>query len=178
MKKIIFAFVYLLPIVITAQQKPRKYFIYAQGGYLSSLYVNEAMQKKIVSETETHTHKCIILNAGLQWRISRNWRMGPAFTYDHFGTKYRSVEYSALNYLFRCDRIWRETKKSILYSGLSIGVRKLKQFENGILKKHQVDPGYHFYLIGADFKVNKFLIAVNTGYGVSGVFNLGLKYRF
>jgi hypothetical protein len=121
MKKIIFAFVYLLPIVVTAQQRSGKYFVYAQGGYLSSLYVHEAMQKTIVSEAETRNHKCIILNAGLQLLISKIWRVGLAFTYDHFGTKYRSVEYSALSYLFRCDRIWRETKKSILYSGLPLG---------------------------------------------------------
>jgi hypothetical protein len=69
-------------------------------------------------------------------------------------------------------------KKEHSLFGFTIGVRTLKQFENEILKKHRVNPGYHIYLIGADFKVNKFLIDVNTGYGVSGVFNLGLKYRF
>jgi len=129
MKKIIIAILILLALSVPAQQRPGKYFFYVQGGYRSSGYIKEAGQKEIVSESETHHHRCIIFNAGFLVRISEKWRTGLAFTYDHFGTKHRSVEYSNLSYMLRCDRIWKETKKILFYSGLSLGVRKIRKFE-------------------------------------------------
>jgi hypothetical protein len=161
-----------------SQQLQKKYFVYVGGGHISSLYVNRAVLKTIVSETDSRSHACPILNAGIQRMVSKDWRVGLSFSYDHFGLKDRSIEYSSLGYMLRCDRIWKETKKSILYSGLSAGIRTLKRFDNEVLKEHHVSPGYHLYLIGADFKIEKFLLDINIGVGTSGVLNYGLKYRF
>ena len=157
MKKLILAFVILLPLSVLAQQRPGKYLFYIQGGYMSSGYIKESGQKEIVSE---------------------KWRIGPAFTYDHFGTKHRSVEYSNLSYMMRCDRIWKTTKKYSFYSGLSLGARKIRRFEDEIETESHVSMAYQVYLLGADLKIDRFLINVNAGYGVSGILNVGLKYRF
>ncbi len=178
MKKIIFAIVILLPLSVLAQQRPGKYFFYVQSGYMSSGYIKESGQKEIVSKTETHQHKCIIFNAGFLVKISEKWRTGPAFTYDHFGSKHRSVEYSNISYMIRCDRIWKETKKFLFYSGLSLGGRKTRKFEEEKEVESQIKPDYQVCLLGADFKSGRFLIDINIGYGVSGILNAGLKYRF
>ena len=154
------------------------HFFYIHGGYRSSGYIKESWQKEIVSETETHRHKCIILNAGFLVRIAEKWRTGLAFTYDHFGAKHRSVEYSNLSYMLRCDRIWKETKNFFFYSGLSLGARKIRRFEEETEMESRVTPAYQVYLMGADLKIGRLLIDVNAGYGVSGILNAGLKYRF
>jgi hypothetical protein len=178
MNKLIIAFVILLPLSVPAQQRPGKYLFYIQGGYMSSGYIKESGQKEIVSETETQHHKCIIFNAGLLVSLSEKWRIGPAFTYDHFGTKHRSVEHSNLSYMMRCDRIWKATKKYSFYSGLSLGARKIRRFEDETETESHLSTAYQVYLLGADFKIDRFLIDVNSGYGVSGILNIGLKYRF
>lgn len=178
MKKIFIALVILLPLSVPAQQQPGKYFFYVQGGYRSSGYIKEAGQKEIVSKTETHHHKCIIFNAGFLVRVSEKWRTGPAFTYDHFGTKHRSVEYSNLSYMIRCDRIWKENKNFLFYSGLSLGVSKIRKFEEEKEVECHIKPAYQIYLAGVDIKINRLMIDINTGYGVSGILNAGLKYRF
>lgn len=178
MKKLILFFFAFSPVFITAQQSSGKHFIYVQGGYLSSWYVKEVMQKNIVTETDHHNHKCIILNAGFQIMLSKNWRLGPLFTYDHFGTKHRDVEFHSFSYLLRLDRVWKETKQITLYSGVCLGVNSIQRIEEEIKKDHTVNPGWHVYLFGADIKLYKFLIDINSGYGVSGVLNIGLKYRF
>src|SRR5712671_4649604 len=120
----------LLPISLLAQQQPGKFLLYAQGGYMSSGYIKKSGEKEIVSTTETRHHKCIILNAGFLVSLSQKWRIGSVFVYDHFGTKRRSVEYSNLSYMIRCDRIWKETKKYSFYSGLAFGIRKIRRFED------------------------------------------------
>ena len=172
------AFMILLPLSVSAQRRPGKYFFYVQGGYMSSGYIKESGQNDIISKTETQHHKCIILNAGFLVRVAEKWRVGPAFTYDHFGTKHRSVEYSNLNYMMRCDRIWKETKNFFFYSGLSFGVRKIRRFEYETETESHVIPAYQVYLLGADLKIGRLLIDVNAGYGVSGILNAGLKYQF
>ncbi len=178
MKKIILALMILLPLSLTAQQSRGKYFFYIQGGYKSSGYIKESRQKEIVSETETHHHRCIIFSAGFLLRLSEKWRIGPAFTYDHFGTKHRSVEYSNLSYMIRSDRIWKETKKYSFYSGLSLGVRKIRRFEEETEMEKRVVLAYQVYLLGAEYKIGRFQIDINAGYGVSGILNAGIKYRF
>ena len=178
MKKLILFFFGFLPVLITAQQLSRKHFIYVQGGYVSSWFVKEALQKSIVSETDPHSHKCIILNAGFQMMLSKNWRIGPSFTYDHFGTKHRDIEFHSFSYLLRIDRVWKETKQITLYSGFSLGINSIRRIDAEIKKDHEVNAGWHVYVLGADIKLYKFLIDINTGYGVSGVFNIGAKYRF
>ena len=178
MKKIIIALVILIPMAVAAQHQLGKFSFYAQGGYMSAGYIKESALRELVSEKETQHHKCIILNAGLLIRISEKWRMGPAFTYDHFGTKHRSVEYSNLNYMLRGDRIWKETRSYAFYSGLSLGLRKVRRFEDEVETAKYEKLAYQIYLAGFELKVNRLAIDVNAGYGVSGILNLGLKYNF
>ena len=111
-------------------------------------------------------------------RVSEKWRTGFAFTYDHFGTKHRSVEYSNLSYMLRFDRIWKESKTFLFYSGLSVGARKIRRFDEEIETERHVAPAYQVYLMGADLKIGHLMIDANVGYGVSGLLNLGLKYHF
>jgi hypothetical protein len=179
MKPVIFFCACLLHIAISAQQREKKFSFYVQGGYMSSLYIKEANQSSLTSEKETRHHKCIIFNTGVQFYISEKWRIGPSFTYDHFGAKHRSVEYSNLSYMIRCDRIWKETKKCSLYSGLMIGVRKTRRFEDEAEVERRVSPCYQIYLIGAECKMIKGLsFDINAGWGVSGILSIGAKYWF
>lgn len=152
---------------------------YAQGGYMSSGYIKEWGQKELTSSTETHRHKCIILNAGLQVRVAANWRAGFSFTYDHFGTKHRSVEYSNLSYMLRGDRIWRESKRLLLYSGLAAGIKKTRKFEEDAETGKKVKEAIQVYAIGAEIRITRwFSLDVNAGYGVSGILNAGGRFRF
>jgi len=178
MKRLIFFFFVLLPVFLSAQRSSGKYFFYVQGGYLSAWYVKEAMQKSIATETDPHNHKCIILNAGFQIKVSKDWRVGPSFTYDHFGTKHRDVEFHSFSYLLRVDRIWKETKQISIYSGLSLGINSTRRIEEKIKKDYSVNPGWQIYLLGADIRIYEFLLDINAGYGVSGILNMGIKYRF
>jgi hypothetical protein len=91
MKPVILFCACLLHIGIFAQQREKKPSFYVHGGYMSSFYVKEANRNTLISEKETQHHKCIILNTGFQLSIFEKWRIGPAFTYDHFGAKHRSV---------------------------------------------------------------------------------------
>lgn len=179
MKKIILIKTVLLTAMFSyGQQQPGKYFLYAQGGYKSSGYIKESGLHSIVSEKETAHHKCIVLNAGLLVSVGNKWRVGPAFTYDHFGTKHRSVEFSNLSYMLRCDRIWKTSNSYTLYSGLSLGVRKVRRFDDEIETGRYTTLGYQVYLLGAELKLGSFAIKADAGYGVAGVVSIGGRYRF
>jgi hypothetical protein len=173
MKKLFILLFVFLPVAILAQVTG-KYSFYVQGGYLSSGYVHEAFQNSIVSKKESHNHKCIILNAGFQMEVAEKWRLGPSFTYDHFGTKRRSVEYSTLSYLLRADRVWKETKTYWLYSGFALGIKSQKHFENETLVDHKLNPACHIYVTGFRLQVDHFSLDANLGWGVCGLFNLGV----
>jgi hypothetical protein len=178
MKITILVFGILLSLSASAQHHSGKFFFYIQGGYKSSGYINESGHKEIVSAKETQHHKCIIFNAGFLVRVSDKWRTGPAFTYDHFGTKHRSVEFSNLSYMLRCDRIWKENKSFLIYSGLSLGTKKIRKFEEEKEVIRRTNLAYQVYLAGVEIKMGHLMIDANAGYGVSGILNLGLTYRF
>ncbi|MGH2553498.1 MAG: hypothetical protein ACRDEB_07265, partial [Chitinophagaceae bacterium] len=131
MKKNIFLLAIFFPVALLAQTS-KKISFYVQGGYMSSGFIKESALKDFVSAKETSHHKCIILNAGFLVRVSEKWRIGPAFTYDHFGAKHRSVEFSNLSYMIRTDRIWKENRNFLLYSGLSLGIKKVRRFDDEI----------------------------------------------
>ena len=132
MKKLIIAISFLSPITLLAQQQSGRISFFYQPGYMSSGFITKTRQNEIATAKETQPHKCIIFNVGFLMRLSETWRIGPAFTYDHIGTKLRSGEYSSLSFMLRCDRIWKETKTYLFYSGLSFGVKKIRQFEDEI----------------------------------------------
>lgn len=169
----------LLSLTIAAQHNKHKHSFYLQGGYRSSLFIKENGDHHLVSETESHQHKCIVFNTGVLFYAAQNWRVGASFTYDHFGTKHRSVEHSNLSYLLRCDRVWKEKSRYLLYSGLMLGVRKTRRFEEEEETGRQTAPAYHVCLIGAEYKLmNRVFIDVNAGYGVAGIVSIGAKFRF
>ncbi len=179
MKPVIIFSAFLLSLVSSAQQNKKKYFFYFQGGYKSSLFIKEAARHRFHSGTESHSHKCIVFNTGIQFLLAEGWRVGASFTYDHFGTKHRSLEFSNLSYLVRCDRIWKEKRNYSVYSGLMIGLTKTRQFEEEIEARQQTAPCYHIYLFGAEYKmINNLFMDMNAGWGVAGIINMGAKFRF
>ena len=178
MKKNTLILILLLASTLSFCQQHEKYVFYVQGGYKSSGYIKESGHNEIVSAKETQHHKCIVLNAGFLVNVADKWRVGPAFTYDHFGTKRRSAEFSNLSYMLRCDRTWKSAKTYSLYSGASLGIRKVRRFDNEIETGRYTTFGYQVYLIGAELKSGSFAIDANAGYGVSGILNFGLKCRF
>ena len=91
----------------------------------------------------------------------------------------RSVEYSNLSYLLRCDRIWKKTKNYSLYSGLAAGTRKVRKFEEEKETERKIVLGYQIYLAGISYKVlNRFSLDATTGWGVTGILSIGATYRF
>lgn len=178
MKKHTLIVTLLLASTLSFCQQHKKYVLYVQGGYKSSGYIQESAHNEIASAKETAHHKCIVLNAGFLVNIAAKWRIGPAFTYDHFGTKHRSVEFSNLSYMLRCDRTWKSAKTYSLYSGVSLGIRKVRHFDEEVETGRYTTLGYQVCLIGAELKMGPFAIDANAGYGVSGILNFGLKYRF
>lgn len=179
MKSLIILYACLLPLAIAAQQNQKKVSFYTQGGYRSSNYIKEAGKYHLRSATESHHHKCIILNAGLQYRFAAKWVAGLSFTYDHFGTKHRSVELSNISYLIRCDRIWKEERRYLLYSGLMLGITKIRRFEDEKETERQTGPGYQVCIIGAEYKIVKWLsIDVNAGWGATGLLSAGARFKF
>lgn len=169
----------MLSMELIAQKMSNKYSLYINSGYLSSLFIKESLQEQIVSKVETQHHKCIIFNVGLQMRLLKKWTIGPEFTYDHFGTKHRTVEYSNLSYMLRCVRTWKEAPKYSLYSGLSFGVRKIRRFEDETEMERKTIPAYQVDVIGVNYKlIDKLFIDINAGWGVSGIVSIGGRYFF
>lgn len=161
-----------------AQHSSKKFSLYVQGGYMSNGFIKEGVAHHIHSATETHQHKCIIFSAGFMIDLPGKWRIGPAFTYDHFGTKHRSIEYSNLIYMLRADRIWKENKHFLFYSGAATGIKKIRQFEEEKEIGRREVLAYQVYLAGLELKLNRFSLDATAGYGVSGILNVGLRYRF
>lgn len=179
MRKSTTILILLLPLLSIAQNKQDNNFIYVSGGSMSSSYLDNAVYHGIHSHTDDHKHNCIILNVGYQYRLGKKWRIGPSFTYDHFGVEDRSIEYHAYYYSVRADRIWKETDKAIWYSGISLGARTLKKLDDDHLANSSTKPSYHLHAAGASIKIfNHFLLDLNVGYGVSGIINVGLVNRF
>jgi hypothetical protein len=167
-----------ISLTIGAQQTSNHSF-YVQAGYRSSLFIKEAREHGLNSATESSHHKCIVLNAGFQFYLRYNWRIGASFTYDHFGSKHRSVEFSNLSYMFRCDKIWLERNKYRLYSGLATGLTKQRKFENEKETGRELQLGYNIYLLGSEYKITKNLfIDANAGWGVSGIVSAGTRFNF
>jgi|GEM_PF-2870689 len=177
MKIITVLFLGLLPLISNGQDMP-KYSFHVEGGYLSNDYVKEALRKGINSKDENRNHKCIILDVGMQIRISKDWRIGPSFTYDHFGTKHRSVEFSILSFLLKADRIWKETRTFTFHSGIALGIKSKKKFVNNILISRSTRLGCQFDLAGIGLKLGQFNLYNNIGWGTSGFFSTGIRYSF
>ena len=179
MKKLLLITVYLIPHLLQAQTNSKKMSVYYQAGHSSSNYLSAKAQDHLFSATESHDHKCIVFNIGMQYKISKDWRLGTAFTYDHIGTKHRSLEYSNVSYMLRADRIWKGAGKFSYYSGLAGGITKVRMFESEKETMRTTKFGYQIYLIGINYEVfRNFQLDANIGYGVTGLFNAGARFNF
>ena len=121
------------------------------------------------------------ITIGYQYRASKKMTIGPEIVFDKFWINDKEDSYRFNSFLGRCDFIWRETRRVIIYSGISAGVTFKKAIEtyNGIVKeRNETYPAMHLYLLCFDYKAGKFSICINNGLGVSGILNLGIKYRF
>src|SRR5688572_13692124 len=102
--KLIVAFLLLIATNIQAQPRKNEFSFYFQGGFYSENYMRVAVFRKMASESGTHPHVCPILNTGFQVTLPGKWRIGPTFSYDHFGLHDRSIEYSILGYYLKGDK--------------------------------------------------------------------------
>jgi hypothetical protein len=161
-----------------AQPPAKEISFYLHGGFYSENFMRLAVFRKMMSESNTHAHVCPVLNTGFQITLPGKWRVGPAFSYDHFGLHDRAIEYSILGYSIKGDKTWYETQRLGFYSGISLGVRTMKHFQNNILVGKNVKPCYQICLAGAEFKIWDFSFDVNLGYGNAGILNGGMRYRF
>jgi opacity protein-like surface antigen len=179
-KKIILITAFAFPLLLQAQRiSSKRLSLYIHGGYLSSNFLHKADHHELVSESETDDHKCITFNAGLQWKISDKWRTGLAFTYDHFGTKHRSLEYSNVSFLLRCDRVWMSKNKFLLYSGAAAGVTKVRKFEYETETDRHHKFAYQINAAGLSYEPFKnFQLEANIGWGVSGLLTAGGRFSF
>jgi len=179
MKKHLFTFFLFLPVCLIAQRSFHHVSFYVQGGYRSASYIKQASQKHISSSSETSHHRCIVLNTGLQLDLGKVWRAGFSFTYDHFGTKHRSVEFSNLSYMLRTDYTWMKWKTTSLYSGIAAGLKKTRVFESEMEVSRNLSLTGQVYALGFRYEpFHGFFLEANAGWGVSGIFNLGAGFRF
>ncbi len=179
MKKYVSILLLLLPVVVMAQSA-KKFSFYIHAGHRSAPYIKEAGHAQgIHSETETHDHKCIVFNTGIQYQLSDKWRTGISFTYDHFGTKHRSLELSNISYMGRLDRLWKNTDRMTLYSGAGVGIRKVREFDNEVETDRKTVLAYQVNAIGINYRLfNRFYADLNAGWGVTGILSGGISYRF
>jgi opacity protein-like surface antigen len=179
MKKILIALVLVLPVFSGAQMSSKKISLSIQGGYSSSRYLEKNSHKQLVSETETRHHKCIVFNTQLEWSVSSKWGVGTSFTYDHFGTKQRSIEYSNVSYMISCRRVWTTTNTLSVYSDLEAGITKIRKFEEEIETQRKTDFAFQINAAGVSYKiVGGLQIYGNIGWGVTGLFSAGARFNF
>lgn len=181
MKKIILV-VALSTFELIVWGQSEKHEFYVTAGIGTVPFLIESFSRIDFFATEVRRdHVNPVITVGYQYRISNKIKIGPEIIIDRFWIDDRENGYHFNSLLGRSDFIWRETRKVIIYSGISAGVTFKKAIEtfNGILKeRNDTYLVMHLYLIGFDFKLQKFSITFNQGLGVSGIMNLGIKYRF
>ena len=158
-----------------------KHEFYITAGIGTAPFIIETLSHLDLFSTEyRRDHVNPVITVGYQYRISKKIKIGPEIIFDKFWINDKEDNYRFNSYLGRCDLIWRETKKVVIYSGISAGVtfKKATETFNGILQeRNETYPAMHLYLICFDFKLKNFSITFNQGLGVSGILNLGIKYR-
>jgi len=178
MKKNIFL-VALLFFRFAVCGQPEKHEFYVTTGIGTAPFIIESFKRiDFFSNEVRKDHVIPVITIGYQYRIENKIRMGPEILFDRFWIDDRKNSFRFTSFLIRSDFIWRETSKVIIYSGVSIGVTFKKAIETVYGERNETYPTAHLYLIGFDFKLKKFSITFNQGLGVSGVLNLGVKYRF
>jgi hypothetical protein len=159
-----------------------KHEFYVTAGIGTAPFIIESLNRLDFFSTDVQKdHENPVMTFGYQYRISNKMKIGPEIIIDRFWMDDREDSYRFNSFLGRCDIIWRETRKVIISSGISAGITSKKAIEtfNGVLKERsEIYPVMHLYMLCFDYKVGNFSITINNGLGVSGILNLGIKYRF
>jgi len=181
MKKII-PLIALSTFGLVSRGQSEKHEFHVSAGIGTAPFIIETLNHLDFFSTEVRKdHVNPVITAGYLYRVSKKIKVGPEIIFDKFWIDDKEDNYSFNSYLGRCDFIWRETRKVIIYSGISAGVtfKKATETSYGIAnERNDTYPAIHLYLICFDFKLQKFSITFNNGLGVSGIVNLGIKYRF
>lgn len=178
----------LIPLIILSTfglmvcGQSEKHEFYVTAGIGTAPFIIESLSSLDFFSNEVqkdHTNPVITL--GYQYRISNKIKIGPEIIIDRFWMDDGENSYRFNSFLIRSDFIWRETRKAVIYSGISAGATFKKAIEtfNGILReRNEAYPAIHLYLLCFDYKLGKISFTINNGLGVSGILNLGIKYRF
>ena len=191
MKKI-FPFIALSTFGLLAWGQSEKHELFFTSGIGSGPFIVESLNHLGIDlsgwlppelrSNETHKdHILPVITLGYQYRLSKKFKLGSEMIFDRFWIDNRKNSYHFNSLFVRCDFIWYESRKLLAHSAVSIGAtnkRSIETIDGNIRKRNEILPGMHLYLIGIDFKLGKFSITANNGIGMSGVVNLGVKYRF
>ena len=159
-----------------------KHEIYITAGLVSGPFLVESLNNMDFFSTEYSKDQITpIITIGYQYTLSKKVKLGPEIIFDRFWIEDKENSYHFNSFLCHLSFMWIEKKKVALYSGLSVGVTFKNALEtvNGIpTPRKDRYFGFHIYTIGFDYKLPKFSISINKGIGMSGLLNLGMKYRF
>ena len=158
-----------------------KHEFYVTAGIGTVPFLVESFNHNFLASETYPEHANPAITAGYQYRISKKINLGPELVIDKFWFEGWEDHYRFTSLLGRCNIILHESMKTKVYSGISAGVafRNAIETSNGIIdERHDTYLALHLYLISVDFKLRKFSITTNTGLGVSGLVNLGIKYHF
>ena len=126
-------------------------------------------------------HILPVFTLGYQYRLSKRFKIGVEIVYDKFQLYNKENSYRYISFMGRCSYKLRESKRFILSTAISAGITNEHSIETeqGVkVEKNNMIPGLHFYILEVDYKLKNFIITYNTGLGMSGLINLGIKYRF
>jgi len=181
MKKII-SLISILTFGLLVSGQIEKNEIYITAGLVSGPFLVESLNNMDFFATEYSKDQITpIITIGYQYTLSKKIKLGPEIIFDRFWIEDKENSYHFNSFLCHLSFIWIEKKKVSLYSGLSAGITFKKALENvnGIPRSRKDRYfGFHLYTIGFDYKLPKFSFTINKGIGMSGLLNLGMKYRF
>src|SRR4030095_2769135 len=146
MKKIISLIVLsIFGLLVWGQSQKHEFYITAGIG--TGPFIIESLNSLDFFSTEVQKdHTNPVITFGYQYRILNKIKIGPEIIIDRFWMDDRENSYHFNSFLGRCDFIWRETRKVVIYSGASAGVTFKKAIEtfNGVLReRNEAYPAIH-----------------------------------
>ena len=159
-----------------------KHEFYITAGIGTAPFIIESLgHMDLFSDEVSRDQTNPVITVGYQYKVSKKIRIGPEVIIDRFWINNRENSYHFISVLVRCDINWLSTKRVTIYSGVSTGVTSKNAIETADGVETKRDDNYlglHLYLFCFDYKFGKFSMTFNKGLGVSGIVNLGMKYRF
>jgi len=126
-------------------------------------------------------HVWPVITLGYQYRVSKKFKIGAEIIYDKFLLYNKENSYRFFSVMARFNYKLGESKRFVAYSGISGGItfEHSIETEQGVkIEKNKTWPAIHLYLLEVDYKFKRFSITFTSGLGMSGIINLGMKYRF